>query len=118
MPNRLVALMDERKRLERDLSEARKKLAMGGGGAQSADDSMRTVGDVKLIARAGFERRRVAVRERRHPCGPGGPAISSSNCWALSPSTRMEPVDSTEFGLSPAACAGRSTSVQSLFLIT
>ena len=33
MPARITALMDERKKLERELSEARKKLAMGGGGS-------------------------------------------------------------------------------------
>ena len=33
MPARIAALMEERKKLERDLSEARKKLAMGGGAA-------------------------------------------------------------------------------------
>jgi alanyl-tRNA synthetase len=32
MPARIASLMDERKKLERDLSDARKKLAMGGGG--------------------------------------------------------------------------------------
>ena len=52
MPSRLAALLDERKKLERDLSDARKKLAMGGGTARAADDNMRTVGDIKLIARA------------------------------------------------------------------
>src|SRR5204862_6448320 len=43
-------VLEERKRLERDLAEARKKLAMGGG-AKSAD-GVQTIGDVKLIARA------------------------------------------------------------------
>jgi alanyl-tRNA synthetase len=32
MPARIAALLEERKKLERDLSDARKKLAMGGGG--------------------------------------------------------------------------------------
>ena len=32
MPARIAALLDERKKLERELSDARKKLAMGGGG--------------------------------------------------------------------------------------
>ena len=36
MPARVRALIDERKRLERDLTDAKKKLAMGGGGAASA----------------------------------------------------------------------------------
>ena len=31
MPARIAALMDERKKLERDLADAKKKLAMGGG---------------------------------------------------------------------------------------
>jgi alanyl-tRNA synthetase len=53
LPARLGALLDERKRLERDLSEARKKLAMGAGaGAKTGSDGVRAVGDVKLLARA------------------------------------------------------------------
>jgi alanyl-tRNA synthetase len=47
--------MEERKRLERDLSDARKKLAMGGGtgsGSGAGADGVRRVGEVKLMARA------------------------------------------------------------------
>ncbi len=51
LPARLLQLVDERKRLERDLGEARRKLAMGGGKAADAD-GMRSVGDIKLMARA------------------------------------------------------------------
>ena len=51
LPERASALLDERKRLERDLSEAKRKLAMGGG-ANAGGDGVRTVGDVKLLARA------------------------------------------------------------------
>jgi alanyl-tRNA synthetase len=47
---RLEQLIDERRRLERELGEARRKLAMGGGA--SHDDSLRRVGDVTLFARA------------------------------------------------------------------
>jgi alanyl-tRNA synthetase len=49
---RVAALLDERRKLERDLAEARKKLAMGGSGAASSADGVRNVGDVKLLARA------------------------------------------------------------------
>src|ERR1700686_3167919 len=54
-PSRIAALMEERKKLERDLSEARKKLAMGGGasaanGASAAAAGIREVGNVKLMA--------------------------------------------------------------------
>jgi alanyl-tRNA synthetase len=53
MPSRVTQLLDERKKLERDLTEARKKLAMGGGGGKaSGEDGIRTVGNVKLLARA------------------------------------------------------------------
>jgi alanyl-tRNA synthetase len=52
MPARVVALLDERKRFERELTEAKKKLAMGGGGKADGADGVRVVGDVKLMARA------------------------------------------------------------------
>jgi alanyl-tRNA synthetase len=54
VPARISALFDERKRLERDLSEARRKLAMGGGAkaADGAADGVQTIGDIKLMARA------------------------------------------------------------------
>ena len=49
--SRVVTLLDERKRLERELSDAKKKLAMSGGASDGAD-GVRTVGDVKLMARS------------------------------------------------------------------
>jgi alanyl-tRNA synthetase len=53
MPARLAQVLDERRRFERELSEAKKKLAMGGGGAKAdGADGVRAVGDVKLLARA------------------------------------------------------------------
>ncbi|RAI37188.1 alanine--tRNA ligase [Rhodoplanes serenus] len=48
----VVRLLDERKQLERDLADARRKLAMGGGAASGAPDGLRDVGGVKLLARA------------------------------------------------------------------
>jgi alanyl-tRNA synthetase len=57
MPARIAALMEERKKLERDLSDARKKLAMGGGAslngaAAGTAAGVREVGDVKLMMRS------------------------------------------------------------------
>ena len=54
VPARITALMEERKKLERELSDARKKLAMGGGGSANgaAASGVREVGNVKLMARA------------------------------------------------------------------
>jgi len=51
VPARLESLIEDRKRLERELSEAKKKLAMGGGGS-SGDSAVRAVGNIKLLARA------------------------------------------------------------------
>ncbi|MBI1401951.1 MAG: alanine--tRNA ligase [Porphyrobacter sp.] len=47
---RLDALMEERKRLERDLAEARKTLAMGGGG--DGEPAVKKAGSVNVLARA------------------------------------------------------------------
>lgn len=55
VPARITALMEERKKLERELSDARKKLAMGGGasaGSNGAASGVREAGGVKLMARA------------------------------------------------------------------
>jgi alanyl-tRNA synthetase len=52
LPARVAAVLDERKKFERDLTDAKKKLAMGGGAARSGDDGVRSIGDIKLLARA------------------------------------------------------------------
>jgi alanyl-tRNA synthetase len=53
MPARIAQIIEERRKFERELSDARKKLAMGGGAkAGSAPDGVRTVGDIKLMARS------------------------------------------------------------------
>jgi alanyl-tRNA synthetase len=48
LPQRVAGLLEERKRLERELTEARKRLATGGG---REDDSVKDVAGVKLAAR-------------------------------------------------------------------
>jgi len=53
VPARLQALIDERRKLERELADARRKLAMGGGAAAGGgDDGVREVNGIKLMARA------------------------------------------------------------------
>ncbi|CAN7160001.1 alanine--tRNA ligase [Bosea sp. LjRoot9] len=47
---RLAALIEERRKLDRDLTDARKKLAMGGGGA--AEEPIQEIAGTKLLARA------------------------------------------------------------------
>jgi alanyl-tRNA synthetase len=49
---RVATLVEERRKLERDLADARKKLAMGGGAAASNDTGVREVGSVRFLGRA------------------------------------------------------------------
>ena len=53
VPNRLASLLEERKKLERELAEAKKKIALGAGGngQATAESPVRTVGAVTMLAR-------------------------------------------------------------------
>jgi alanyl-tRNA synthetase len=53
LPSRLQALIDGQRKIERELSDARKALAMAGagGGSAAAADEIRQVGGVKMIGR-------------------------------------------------------------------
>ena len=74
---RLAQLVDERRKLERELGEARRKLAMGGGGG--AEEPVRSVGDIKLLARevSGIEPKdlKSLVDEGKKRIGSGVVAI-------------------------------------------
>lgn len=71
---RLDTLLDERKKLERQLAEAKKQLAMGGG-ASGAPAGPETIGDVKFIGRVvegvGGKDLRGLVDEARSQMGSG-----------------------------------------------
>jgi alanyl-tRNA synthetase len=49
---RVQALAEERRKLEREVSDLKRRLAMSGGGEASADSAIRDAGGVKLFARA------------------------------------------------------------------
>ncbi len=53
VPSRLASLLEERKKLERELAEAKKKIALGSGGngQANAESPVRTVGAVTMFAR-------------------------------------------------------------------
>ncbi|MFG1421355.1 alanine--tRNA ligase [Roseixanthobacter liquoris] len=73
---RIMALVEERRKLERDLADARKRLAMGGAGGE---EPLRTVGDVKLMAKqvSGIELKdlKSLVDEGKKRLGSGVVAI-------------------------------------------
>jgi len=80
VPGRIGALLDERKKLERDLSDAKKKLAMGGGVTNAGEASdVRQVNGVKLLARevSGIELKdlRSLADEGKRQVGSGVVAI-------------------------------------------
>ena len=51
LPDRIGALLEERKRLERDLSQARQALALGGGESKGGGDGNKDVGGVAFSGR-------------------------------------------------------------------
>ena len=79
LPARVAALLDERKKIERELTEAKKKLAMGGGARADGADGVRSIGDVKLLARVvtGIEMKdmKSLVDEGKKQIGSGVVAI-------------------------------------------
>jgi alanyl-tRNA synthetase len=80
-PARLATLLDERKRLERELADAKRKLAMGGGG--DASQPIIDVGGVKLFSRAvsGMEAKdlKSVVDEEKKKIGSGVVAIANTS---------------------------------------
>jgi len=48
---RVEALVDERRKLERELNEAKKKLALGGGDAGGSADQVQEIGGVKFLGK-------------------------------------------------------------------
>jgi alanyl-tRNA synthetase len=82
VPARLAALLDERKRLERELADAKKALALGGGGAKSgpADED---IGGVKFSGQVieGLEPKalRGLLDEAKARMGSGVAAIVAVN---------------------------------------
>lgn len=75
--SRVEALVEERKRLERELAEAKKKLAMGGDGAEG--DATREIAGIKLFARTveGIEMKdlKSLVDQAKKSLGSGVAAI-------------------------------------------
>ncbi len=78
LPQRVVSLVEERKRLERELNEAKKKLAMSGGGGAEASPAQ-TIGGVQVVARvlAGVNPKdlRGLVDEAKKQAGSGVVAL-------------------------------------------
>jgi alanyl-tRNA synthetase len=94
VPERVEAILADRKRLERELADAKKKLAMGGGGAAAAP-AIEEIGGVKFIGRVldGIDGKglRPIVEEFRKEIGSGVVAVvgvadgKAANAVAVTP---------------------------------
>ncbi|WP_457798782.1 alanine--tRNA ligase [Methylocystis sp. S23] len=82
-PSRLAQLLDERKKLERELADAKRKLAMGGGAGKEGGPDAREVGGVKLLTRAveGVDAKdlKSLVDDAKKSIGSGVVAIASAS---------------------------------------
>jgi alanyl-tRNA synthetase len=83
VPARVKALQEERRRLEREVSDLRKKLATAGSGATSGGDAFKEVNDVKLALRSldGIPAKELKgmVDELREQMGSGIVALVSGD---------------------------------------
>ncbi len=52
LPGRVAALADERRRLERELSDAKKALALAGPAKSGGDDGVKTIAGIKAVLRS------------------------------------------------------------------
>jgi alanyl-tRNA synthetase len=79
-PIRIAQLLEERKKLERELADAKRKLAMGGGAGEGADSDLRDIGGVRLMLRtvAGVEAKdlKSLVDEAKKRIGSGVVALA------------------------------------------
>ena len=83
VPERIAALVEERRRLERELGEAKKQLALGGGGGKAAGPAAEQVNGVGFIGQVidGLEPKalRGAVDEAKAKLGSGVAALVAVN---------------------------------------
>ncbi|HEY4071129.1 MAG TPA: alanine--tRNA ligase [Sphingomicrobium sp.] len=83
VPARIASLVEDRKRLERELGDAKKRLAMGGGGAKSEGPAPEEVNGHKFIGQIveGFDPKglRAAVDEMKKRLGSGICALVAVN---------------------------------------
>jgi len=83
VPARIAALVEERRRLERELAEAKKALAMGGGAAKPEGPAPEQVNGHKFLGQVmeGFDPKglRAAVDEMKQKLGSGIGALVAVN---------------------------------------
>jgi alanyl-tRNA synthetase len=83
LPERITQLMDERRKLERELSEARRQLAMGGASKGATTDDTREIAGTRLMARilSGIDPKdlRALVDQAKETLGSGVIALATAS---------------------------------------
>jgi alanyl-tRNA synthetase len=83
VPTRVASLVEDRKRLERELADARKQLAMGGSSAKSEGPAPEDVNGLKFLGRVveGFDPKglRAAIDDMKKRLGSGIGALVAVN---------------------------------------
>lgn len=83
LPDRINQLMDERKKLERELSEAKRQLAMGGGGSSGGSDEAVEINGTRVLARVleGIDPKdlRTLVDQAKQKLGSGVIAFATAS---------------------------------------
>ncbi|MGN6059408.1 MAG: alanine--tRNA ligase [Sphingomicrobium sp.] len=83
VPTRIASLLEERRKLERELADARKQIAMGGGSARSDEAAPQDVNGHKFLGQVveGFDPKglRAAVDEMKKRLGSGIGALVAVN---------------------------------------
>jgi alanyl-tRNA synthetase len=83
VPGRIAALVEERRRLERELADAKKQIAMGGGSAKGDGPAAEDVGGRKFLGQVveGFDPKglRAAVDDMKKRLGSGIGALVAVN---------------------------------------
>ena len=83
LPGRVTTLFEERRKLERQLADAKKQLAMGGGGGSAAPAGPEEIGGVKFIGRVaegvGGKDLRALIDEAKGQLGSGVAAFVGVN---------------------------------------
>lgn len=109
LPSKVEALLNDKKRLEKELGETKQKLALGGGGASSAIEEINGIKlDARILEGVGAKDLRPMVNEAMQQIGTGIVAYiaKSDGKAAISVATNIESVNAVDLVKAAVAAMG------------